>query len=224
MPQIALSYLPNKHSAAMSRSYELTEFDASRNEIRNKIRQAPKKHADNLVTDLGRTAEHLEMHAKVISSLRNQYWWWRLQTLALFVTFFVISGGLVHVLQDSTDLWKLLTIPIFTFLVLALLYPRLARAQTLMLVQPHFLRETFEKLYASELLSDEVDRYERLYLSIAPGVLNVLSKFPLLSFPSLRSGAIATLGRVADEVQGMLGQVHKVLSRQKNDSTYDQDE
>jgi hypothetical protein len=51
------------------RNFNLEEFDSVRDEIVGKIKDTPKKHADNLITDLKRTTENVTMHSRLISAV-----------------------------------------------------------------------------------------------------------------------------------------------------------
>jgi hypothetical protein len=71
MPFIYTSYLPGKE-LAIKRNFPLAEFDNGREEIIKRIKNAPKKHADNLVVELRNHTVHLLMHARVLSAVRNE--------------------------------------------------------------------------------------------------------------------------------------------------------
>ncbi len=190
----------------------MSEFDGVRDEIVHAIRAAPKKRADNVITDMKVHAENLLLHARVISAARNELWWWR--TRALFTVFvaLAVSVALVLLVSDEPGVrLRLAALPVVVLLVSLVLYPRYRRQAEAQFTTPAHLRGKFEQLYAAELLSDEEEIYERTWASSSTGIENVVRKFPLLSFPS--SVNIKALSGARDAVQELLEKVHKSLNK-----------
>eukprot|EP01126_Amoeba_proteus_P023555 TRINITY_DN2365_c0_g2_i9.p1 TRINITY_DN2365_c0_g2~~TRINITY_DN2365_c0_g2_i9.p1 ORF type:complete len:338 (+),score=68.77 TRINITY_DN2365_c0_g2_i9:649-1662(+) len=219
MPYIYTSYLPGKE-LSFERSFKLSEFDKTRDEILKKVREVPKKHADNIVTELKRHTEHLLLHARIISAVRNEMWWWRLWTVFGMFLVVMLSVGLLaylyllHKPRDHYELGLMVSMPIIVTLFCVFLYPLLRRAQHSSLITVEHLRKTFETIYATELLSAECDVYERSWSATNAMILNVINKFGLLSFPSISKREILSLEQVRDKhVQEMLDEIHRNISK-----------
>eukprot|EP01126_Amoeba_proteus_P023550 TRINITY_DN2365_c0_g2_i11.p1 TRINITY_DN2365_c0_g2~~TRINITY_DN2365_c0_g2_i11.p1 ORF type:complete len:304 (+),score=62.15 TRINITY_DN2365_c0_g2_i11:983-1894(+) len=218
-PYIYTSYLPGKE-LSFERSFKLSEFDKTRDEILKKVREVPKKHADNIVTELKRHTEHLLLHARIISAVRNEMWWWRLWTVFGMFLVVMLSVGLLaylyllHKPRDHYELGLMVSMPIIVTLFCVFLYPLLRRAQHSSLITVEHLRKTFETIYATELLSAECDVYERSWSATNAMILNVINKFGLLSFPSISKREILSLEQVRDKhVQEMLDEIHRNISK-----------
>lgn len=108
-----------------------------------------------------------------------------------------------------------MAVPVLLALLLfGVLLPRQLRARHTELTQPAHLRRTFELLYARELLGDSTDVYERAYAVVGSGVHNVVTKFGLLSFPSLTRAHVAGLELTRDKhCQEMLELIHRTVTK-----------
>jgi hypothetical protein len=213
MPYVHLSFIPG-HEHSVTRSFDLKEFDGVRDEIVALIRAAPKKRADNVITDMQVYAENLMLHARVISAARNELWWWRLRVLLLLaVTIGATAAGAWFGADDLGTRLRLLLVPVLILFLALIIYPRFRRARETELTAPGNLRRTFEQLYVKELMSDEEEYYERTWSHASPGVENVVRKFPLLSFPSLTAANTKALVGAKDAVQELLEKVQKSLNK-----------
>ncbi len=175
-----------------------------RDEIVALIRAAPKKRADNVITDMKVHAENLMLHARVISAAR------------LFMLLLALGGAAAGAWFGAEELGtrlRLALAPLLLLLLALLLYPRYRRMREAELVTPAHLRHTFEHIYVKELLSDEEEYFERTWSHASPGLENVVRKFPLLSFPSITSANVKALVGAKDAVQELLEKVHKSLNK-----------
>lgn len=218
LPYIYTAYLPGREKQ-MQRNFDLSEFDRGRKELVERVHATPKKHADNMVTELRRHCEHLLMHARLLASLRNEYWWWRVSWLLTWVLLVAGSAGLLGFLAlhnpGTALLMQAAVVVPLALLVLALVvHPRLARATHTQLTRPEYVRTTFERLYSRQLMSDSTDIYERAYAVVSEGVTSVAQKFGLTEFPNIKASHIADLEMVRDKhVQQLLERVHKSISK-----------
>ena len=214
MPYIHATYIKAQHDEG--RKFDLSEFDAVRDNLVKKIKSAPKRRADNIITELKNCSEFLTVHSRVISELRNEMWWFRFRAFALFFLGLIMGCVLVYSVSEDLKTRLLLSVvPMLMMLIMVFWYPSRKKALEEFLTDKPNLRATFEKIYVNELLSDEKDYYERIWLSISASVESIVHKFSLLSFNQITSGQLKTLEEVRDSVQDMLSQVHHSLSKNK---------
>lgn len=70
--------------------------------ISQKIAGVPKRHADNLVTELQRHAVHLLMHARMVAAVAGELRWWRVWAVLVNVALVLGLAGALYGVHVAT--------------------------------------------------------------------------------------------------------------------------
>eukprot|EP01089_Gocevia_fonbrunei_P009420 TRINITY_DN21715_c0_g1_i1.p1 TRINITY_DN21715_c0_g1~~TRINITY_DN21715_c0_g1_i1.p1 ORF type:complete len:532 (-),score=127.88 TRINITY_DN21715_c0_g1_i1:24-1619(-) len=247
MPFIYTTYIPEEgredgsNPESGKQSWSLDEFSKAREKIIKKVRDAPSRHVDNLITELKKHGEQLLLHSQVISEVKKAVWWERLKWVLIYLFISVLAlllllrlnfgsnsylkrqyeeGGIVDMFLGAdinTFILPLMGLLFFVIASAVWFVPASIKKKERELRKN--LDEVFEKLYAKQLLdSDHKDYYESLWDVVQPTTKSTLEKFPALSFKQLTKKQKASLDEIVfNEVENMLDLVHTTI--QGPDST-----
>jgi GTPase Era involved in 16S rRNA processing len=219
IPYVYTTYVPVERAAPVL-NWSLDEFAKSRDEVINKITHAPSRHMDNMITELRKYAEQLLVHAKVISSARNQLWWYRLRIwLTLLLVVGACFGAAWHYQRHALDHIALFALPLVALVIFGFLNLQLVAWREKVIVSE--LHSHFEKAHEMELLSrDQKEELERLWEGIQSTTLSTIQRFGLLSFPSIRKAEVATLDEIVQKrTTQLLTTVHNNLIKRPQTSS-----
>jgi hypothetical protein len=210
MPTIHAMFTPtdgNKDVGA-NKTWSLKEFADTRNKVVRRIVDAPKSHADNIVTELQRYTDELTMHAALISEMRRQLWWHRTLRYLTLLVFVGVASALLFRVTGGDYFWT--AMPGVALVIGVTLLQRMVQRRQRAIADS--LADIFDRLYGERLLHEPNPDYLRsTFAAVEQRVLSSVERFGLFSMPNLGRGARRELEGIAPEIQTLRSSVHSIL-------------
>jgi GTPase SAR1 family protein len=192
LPHIFCTYIETEgnRDAAAHTNLPLGDFKAARDEVIDEIDRAPERRSDNLVSTLYDTARRLQVHARVSSTLAQQYRSGKMKTL-LFGVFIAVltllAAGYFYKTQSLNFLLKPEHYgPLAGGLVLAFLVVWIGGmiVNSLSASSIAGIDEVFHTEYEHELtMQDNKADLEALWQSAKPHVVEYIKKTGIANVP-----------------------------------------
>lgn len=199
LPHIYTMYLeghdrPNDH-------LPLDDFDRAREEVLEKVRNAPTKRLDNIITRLYEHGRGLLVHARVCDAARRKHADVRWKLRGALLLFALLGGGVTYLTAQGDGAWGV-GVGLGAALLLA------GAFAVFRMMEQRFeeeilagLTRVFDHAFANELaLSGRRDDLEAIWARVKPRTHTTLSALGLRAIPRLRAHEAAGLEKVVREV------------------------
>lgn len=211
LPHINIIYLPGHDTPA--KHLPLEDFDKAREEVIQKVRNAPAKRVDNVVTRLYEYARSLQVHSRVCETMRDEYWTLCLQLWGLFA---MASSAALLIMVMSYKLspkesgWWLLICLIILLLDVGLFFFVRVLLQRQHQEISENLNRAFQKAYREDLaLKTKTDDLKALWERVRPRTETLVQTMGLLSLPRLRNkDSLALEEAVRIKLPELRSQIH----------------